>query len=184
MKRANVAAAALAACVVSTNARALEREHHVGADLGLSALKVDDKSTISACCGLGLHYTYGLTDAFNLMAEANGSIVSFGETLDKDTPHTRPTMVGHASVGVAYVLDVLTWVPYGGLLIGPTVLSGGTLDRALVLPDAVVALGLDYKLSHTWSVGVAIRQHMMLSKTSMYPSYTNLFARVEYVWGF
>lgn len=176
----------LAAAVtsVAASAGATERQHAVGVDLGMSALKVDDKSTLSVCCGLGAHYSYGLTDAFNFMAEAEWSIVSFGETLAKDTPRTRPTMMGHAAAGVGYVFDVLTYVPYAGVLVGPTLMTGGTLESAKVLPAGELALGLDYKLSHTWSVGVAFRQQVMLAQTSTYPSYTNVFARMEYVWGF
>jgi hypothetical protein len=185
MIRAAIAVVAVTAVVgAPALARATEREHHLGVDLGMSALKVDDKSSISACCGLGVHYAYGITDAFNLMAEANGSIVSFGESKGADVPHTRPTTVGHAGVGAGYVFDILTYVPYAGVLVGPTVLAGGTLDSSIVLGDAEIVLGCDYKLSHSWSLGLALEQHMLFAKTSTYPSYTNFFARVEYVWGF
>jgi hypothetical protein len=166
-------------------ARALEREHHVGLDAGLSMLKIDDKSTMSVCCGLGGHYVYGLSDVFNFMAEGAFSAVSFKEQIveTEKTPHTRPTTVSHVSAGVAYVLDVLTYVPYAGILVGGYALGGGTLDKTLYLPGAEVALGLDYKLSRKWTVGLAGRQTIFLAKTSTYPSYTNVFVRFEYVWG-
>ena len=165
-------------------ASALEREHHVGLDAGLSMLKIDDKSSLSACCGIGGHYVYGLTDAFNFMAEGTFSAVAFKEQLaDEKTPHTRPTTVSHVAAGIAYVLDVLTYVPYAGLLVGGYALGGGTLDSTLYLPGAEIALGLDYKLTRKWTVGLAVRQTIFLAKTSTYPSYTNVFARFEYVWG-
>jgi opacity protein-like surface antigen len=52
------------------------------------------------------------------------------------------------------------------------------------LPGAQLAAGVDYKLSHHWSVGAAYRQTVFATHTSTYPSYSNLFARFEYVWGF
>ena len=173
----------LAALSHASAAEAVEREHHIGLDAGLSMLKIDDKSTMSVCCGVGGHYAYGLTDAFNFMAEGAFSVVSLKEDMTDKTPHTRPTTLSHVAAGVAYVLDVLTYVPYAGLLVGGYALGGGTLDSTLYLPGFEIALGLDYKLSRQWSVGFAVRQTAFLAKTSTYPSYTNAFMRFEYVWG-
>jgi hypothetical protein len=172
---------------LATPASAREREHTVGLDAGLSMLKIDDKSTLSVCCGLGAHYSYGINDQFDFLAEGAYSIVSLKEDLvdadGKAYPTTRPTTVGHAAVGIGYVLDVLTYVPYFGVLVGGWTMGGGTLESRLFLPGAELALGLDYKLNRQWSVGIAIRQAMMLVKTSTYPSYTNGFLRVQYSWG-
>ena len=66
-------------CALSASAReahAIERQHHLGLDPSLSMLKVDDKSSISTGAGLGAHYTYGISDQFNFMAELNGAIVA------------------------------------------------------------------------------------------------------------
>lgn len=165
-------------------AHAIERQHHVGLDPSLSMLKVDDKSTVSVGAGLGLHYTYGITDQFNFMAEANVSRVAANQQQDDATsPHTRPADVAHASAGVGYVIDVLQFVPYIGLLIGGYRLSGGTLDKALLLPGAELAVGLDYQLSRHWAVGVAGRQHLV-TKATTYPSYTTAMLRLEYMWGY
>lgn len=179
-----VSLVAFAVASYATPAEAIEREHHVGLDAGLSMLKIDDKSTLSVCCGFGGHYVYGLSDAFNFMAEGAFSIVSFKEDMTDKTPHTRPTTVSHVAAGVGYVLDVLSYVPYAGLLVGGYALGGGTLDTTLYLPGFEIALGLDYKLTRKWTVGLAVRQTAFLAKTSTYPSYTNAFMRFEYVWGF
>lgn len=166
-------------------AHAIERQHHIGLDPTLAMLKVDDKSTVSVGAGLGLHYTYGINDQFNFMAEMNVSRVAANQQQDDATsPHTRPADVAHASAGVGYVIDVLQFVPYIGLLLGGYRLSGGTLDNALLLPGAELAVGLDYQLSRHWAVGLAGRQHLLFTKASTYPSYTTVMLRFEYMWGF
>ncbi len=166
-------------------ARAIERQHHFGLDPSLSLLKVDDKPTLSTGFGIGAHYTYGIDDQFNFMAEANGSIVAADQKQDTPTsPHTRPAQVMHALVGIGYVIDVLRWVPYFGILAGGYRLSGGTLDNALYIFGGAAQLGLDYQLSRQWAIGVAGQQHFLLTKMSTYPSYTNVMLRFEYMWGY
>lgn len=183
------AIAALAFLVTSLaaqrSARAIERQHHLGLAPSLSMLKVDDKSSMSVGAGLALHWAYGLTDQFNLMAELNGSIVALDQEQDHpEAPRTRPSGVDHASVGVGYVIDVLRWVPYVGVLAGGYRLSGGTLPEALILPGAALAVGLDYQLSRRWAIGLAGRQHLLFTEASTYPSYTTLMLRLEYMWGY
>jgi hypothetical protein len=178
-------AIALAICAAPRAAHAIERQHHFGLDPSLSILKIDDKSTASVGAGLGLHYTYGLNDQFNFMAEGNVSIVARDQEQDTEgTPRTRPAEVAHVTAGVGYVIDVLRLVPYIGLLAGGYRLSGGTLGDALVLPGLELAAGLDYQLSRHWAVGLAGRQHMMVTKLGTYPSYTTVMLRFEYMWGF
>ncbi len=165
-------------------AGAVERQHHIGVDGGLSMLDVADKSTLDVGGGLGLHYTYGLSDAFNFVAEGTGSIVALKQHLDQPTsPHTRPSTLSSLAVGVVYVLDVLRWVPYGGLLAGGYMLTGGTLDKATFDGGVQVALGVDYQVTRSFSAGLALRQHMLLTDLSTYPTYTTAFLRLEYVWG-
>jgi hypothetical protein len=178
-------AIACAICAAPRDARAIERQHHIGLDPSLSMLKIDDKATVSVGAGLGLHYTYGINDQFNFMAEGNASIVALDQQQDTETtPRTRPAEVDHVSAGVGYVIDVLRLVPYIGLLVGGYRLSGGTLPDALVLPGAELAVGLDYQLSRHWAVGIAGRQHLLVTKLGTYPSYTTLMLRFEYMWGF
>jgi hypothetical protein len=98
------------------------------------------------------------------------------------TPRTRPAGLADATVGVGYVLDVLRWVPYAGVLVGGYALTGGTIAGTKVLPGAGFALGLDYRLGRSWAVGFAFRQHFV-TEPSTYPSFTQLFARFEYTWG-
>lgn len=186
MKRAAlVLSVATCAFLASRESVAAERQHHLGLDPSLAILAIDDKSTASVGVGMGLHYTYGLNDQFNFMAELNGSIVAKSQDQDTPTtPRTRPAEVDYASVGVGYVIDVIQWVPYLCVLAGGYRLSGGTLADSLVLPGLEVGLGLDYQVTRHWTVGLGGRQHMLLTKMSTYPSYTTAFLRLEYAWGF
>jgi len=180
-----IAAGALvvASIGLASPAWAAEREQHLGVDVGGSLLVIGDKSTNDLGGTAMVHYTYGLSDAFNLMVEADYSLVALGQTADgPKTPRDYPAWITNANVGIAYVLDVLTWVPYGGILVGGYGLSGGTIPGLKVLPGVELALGLDYRVGPSLAIGVAGRQHLM-SETDTYPSFTQLLARVEYIWG-
>jgi hypothetical protein len=179
-----------ALCCSPREALAIERQHHFGLDPTLALLKVDDKSSVSTAVGLGAHYTYGLSDQFNFMAELNASFMVEGEKLEAATamtpatPRTRPTQIGHALAGVGYVIDVLRWVPYFGVLAGGYRLAGGTLESQQFIFGAAVQVGLDYQLSRQWAVGGAVQQHFLLTQMSTYPSYTTVMVRLEYMWGY
>jgi opacity protein-like surface antigen len=166
-------------------ARAVEGQHHVGLAPELAMLKVDDKSSLSVGAGGALHYTYGLTDTFNLMAEGGSAVVALDQRQDSpESPRTRPATVDRLGVGVGYVIDILRYVPYVGVLATGYRLAGGTLDKSLFVGGAALALGLDYQITRNWTVGVAARQAFMLTKMSTYPSFTTVGLRLEYTWGF
>jgi hypothetical protein len=182
-RRGTAVAALVTVLTVASSADAVEREHHIGVDLGGSALVVQDKGTPDFGPAFGAHYAYGLTDAFNLMAEGGFSLAGLSDKPAPKTPNDRPAWLANAEFGVGYVFDVLLWVPYAGLLLGADALSGGTLDHTKILPDLVVALGVDYRLGRSLAVGVALRQHVMGTDSSTYPVFTQAFGRLEYTWG-
>jgi hypothetical protein len=162
---------------------AVEREHQLGVDLGGSMLIVSDKGAPDVGGLAGVHWSYGLSDAFNLMAETHWSLLALNETPGgASAPRTRPSWAANADVGIGYVLDVLRWVPYGGVLVGGYDLSGGTISGTKLLVGAVIALGCDYRFGRTLAAGIALRQHM-LTESSTYPSFTQAFARLEYTFG-
>lgn len=166
------------------NAHAVENEHHVALAAGPAILKVDDKAGLMVGAGGGVHYAYGFTDAFNLVAEYSTAIVALDAKLDApDTPRTRPATIDTLGVGAAYVLDVLRWVPYASLMASGSLLHGGTIDGALLVGGVQLGLGLDYKFNFNWAAGIAYRQHLFLTKMSTYPDYSQLLFRIEYAWG-
>lgn len=183
MKALTAAAILLASIALEAPARAVDHEQHLGIDLGGSMLVIGGKSTNDLGGTAMVHYTHDLSDAFALMFEGAYSLVALGQRADgPKTPHTYPAWIANANVGIGYVFDVLTWVPYAGILVGGYGLSGGTIQGLKALPGVEIALGLDYRVGRSLSVGVAARQHM-LSETDTYPSFTQLLARFEYVWG-
>lgn len=174
----------LALFLSASSAAAVEKQHHVGASVQLATLTIDDKSTQSSGAGVMLHYTYGMSDTWNLMVEASSSVVALHQNQDTpDTPRTRPSGVDQGGVGVGYVIDVLRWVPYLSLLGGAYRLHGGTLAQDLWLAGVSAGAGLDYQLSRSFAVGIGVREHLMLSKLGTYPSYFTAFLRGEYMWG-
>ena len=193
--RAPVAVAvAVAVAAFASTAGAVEREQQLGVDVGPAILVINNKNTSDFGATLGGHYSYGLSDAFNFLAEGAFSLVALGQKDDDPKhSHTYPGWVANADVGIAYVFDVLSWVPYAGLLFGAYDLSGGNINGMKILPGAAVAVGLDYRWSPTLAFGLAIREHFLsaglferaLSQddTSNYPSFTQVLARAEYTWG-
>lgn len=173
---------AVLALAFTRGAGAVEEEHHLGVDLSLPMLTISDQSAPDVGAGIGLHYTYGITDQFNLIAEVHYSRVAFNAISPLDPP-THPTNLSNADMGVAYVLDVLRWVPYFGALGGGYVLDGGTIPGTLVLPGAELVAGCDYLLTPVWSIGVEVSEHLLFTDMSLYTSFTNVVARAEFIWG-
>ncbi len=115
-RRAGLAIVA-AAVAVSARAHAVERENQLGLELGVPMLVVQGKSTNTLSGGsFGLHYTYGITDAVNLVADGGTSLMPWGASSLSTT--------SNLDVGVAYVLDVLRWVPWGAVEAGGYALTG------------------------------------------------------------
>src|SRR5438477_10855327 len=98
------AATLLASTTLAQRAGAVEGEHHLGVGAGPAVLVIHGKATPDVGAGVAAHYTYGLTDAFNLMAEGGWSLVALGERAQSpQTPATRPAWVAHAGAGLGYV---------------------------------------------------------------------------------
>jgi hypothetical protein len=170
---------AVAGVVAASPAAAVEREQQVGADLGGSL--IDSKNYTSIGGAVGAHWTYGITDAFNLLVEGSWSLVAL--QVHDDPTHARPAWIANGDVGVAYVFDVLRWVPFVGVLAGGYVLAGGSIEGARVRPGVELQVGLDYRVDRTFKVGVVGREHMLFTDLSTYPVFTQLLARAEYTWG-
>ena len=173
MRRGHAAACAAIATTLASSAGAVESEHHLGIDVGANALVLGGVGSDTGLT-VGAHWTYGLTDQFDLMVEGAWSVEAFGG---------HAGSVANADAGVSYVLDVLQWVPYIGVLVGGYELWGSEIGGPKLLPGGVLALGLDYRISRALAVGVSVREHMLLTEISTYPSFVQGVARLEYTWG-
>ncbi|AUX21785.1 hypothetical protein SOCEGT47_022730 [Sorangium cellulosum] len=172
------AALALAALLAPSQADAFERQWHAGAGIGY-ALLADGGSYPGI--GGSVHLTYGLTDAFNALVELNTASHPGGDLM----------MLG-ASAGAAYVLDILQWVPYVGLM-------AGAYDSVRLAPcgshgqpdchsgrfGVSVPFGLDYTFSRQFAVGFAGKYTLLVPGAGDGPgSYFTAFARAEFLWGY
>jgi hypothetical protein len=188
VKSVAVALASLAVWLVPSAAQAYEHQHQFGIDGGVALLSINQTPGLPAGGGGGLHYAYGLTDAFNLLVEgAFSGVVLQPLAMGTAPQNNRATMIENVGVGIGYVLDVVRWVPYVGVLGSAFSLHGGSVDDVRFAGGVTIAAGIDYQLSggpRHFALGLAVRQHFMLSDLGDYPSYTQIFLRAEYVWGF
>jgi hypothetical protein len=181
MRAAPLLLAALAATTLARSASAYERQQHFGLEAG-GALSSTSGAGNQLGGVLAGRYTYGFSDAINILAEVGEMPLTSEARPAKNVP-PQPGNVGYAGAGLAYVFDVTQWVPYAGAMIGPAYVSGGLLGSPFWTVDAQLTLGLDWQLSRSWSIGAAGAQHMLLTRLSTYPEMTTLGLRVEYVWG-
>ena len=179
--------AALVAVLLAPGAAlAFEHQQHLGVDGGVALITIQQKPTWSVGGGGGIHYAYGLSDAFNLLVEGAFCPVALQELPDTKQLNNRPTMIENLGVGIGYTLDVLRWVPYIGILATAFTLHGGTVNF-LFEAGLTGAVGLDYQVTRGpkhLNLGLAARFHFMLSDIVDYPLYMQIFLRAEYVWGF
>jgi hypothetical protein len=180
MRPAVVVATVACALVFAGSASAYERQDHLGVTVG-GALSTTDGASTEAGIDLGLRYTYGLTDALNVIVDVSGVAVRT-ETPPAKNPPPQPGHIAAGGVGLAYVFDVTRWVPYAGALVGPAYFGGGLMARPTWTFDAQLVVGLDYEVSRSFAVGGAYAQHFV-ALASTYPELSTLGVHFEYVWG-
>jgi hypothetical protein len=178
--------------LLPATASAVEKQHHLGVDVGMAMLGIKQKDGPSVGMGFLAHWAYGLTDQWQVAVEGGYSIVSTGEQKDimvkQDNqmiklPNNRPAHVFHGGAGIHYVLDVLRWVPYFGIHATTFGLLGGNLDSPRFAFGMTLAAGIDYQLTRAFTIGFAARQHFPFSALDDYPTFTHFLARAEFVWG-
>jgi hypothetical protein len=171
------AAAALAALLAAPAADAFERQWHAGAAFGYALLT--DPGTFPGFGGR-LHAAYGVTDAFNALAE-----------VDMATHPGGQYFVLGASAGSTYVVDILEWVPYIGLTVGvKDLVLAATCDGPGEPPchDARFALGIpfgiDYTVTRSFAVGFAGKYELLVPAAEFPGTYFTAYARAEFIWGY
>jgi hypothetical protein len=170
MHRALVSFLALvAAASTASVTEAFEREWRVGGGAGIATL--DD-------AGLGpsvdVHAAYGLTDMFDVNLDMLGSRHRGDASTD----------VFSASLGAAYKIDILEWIPYVVVEAGAYHYGGdpGPNGEEGLVPGASIGLGLDYLVSRSFSLGLMLRQHTSFSDGLSFP-YLSANLRADYRWG-
>ncbi|MET0792049.1 MAG: hypothetical protein ABW061_11060 [Polyangiaceae bacterium] len=185
MKRGRVfgfglaASAAFAALLAPRQARAFEREWHVGGGIGVTAYP----HYYTAGPALGLNAAYGVSDVFDVKLELLGSLNTYTPPLADSSEHAEPWS---AVAGLSYKLDVLQWIPYGALLVGYQHIGGRLPATEPFRRDdalAAVVLGLDYAATRNFGLGASVRADFLLSSADHSAALTPML-RAEYHWGF
>jgi hypothetical protein len=174
-------AAALGALLLPRAAHAFERQWHVGGGVGFTSLANDYKTGPA----LGLNAAYGLSDMFDVRLELLESTHVLSDPRYATLPNRRVELIS-ADAGLTYKLDVLQWIPYGGLLIGYRHAAGVLPPTENYRRDdvqAAILLGLDYSASRSFGLGLSWRGDSALSAIGQSEAMT-LMLRAEYHWGF
>lgn len=171
--------------LASPSAYAFERQHQLGASADIALLSVEGRDGFKVAFGGSARYSYGITDAWNFVAKA-GAFGFVGTEVAKDgttLPKTIPSSMFFGSVGAVYTFDVIQFVPYAGVMIGPSVFAGGTLEGARWALSGDLLAGVTWNLSRNFAVGATVEQRFMLTDFSTYPSLTCFGLNASYVWG-
>lgn len=170
---AGVVSVALGLTLLATagSARAFERQWHLGGGAGVAR-----GNGLSLSPALGLYAAYGLSDVFDVRLEVTARGYHLGSEQD---PNALSAMVG-----LTYKLDVLSWVPWGGVYVG--YLGFDAVPRkglAFRQHDAALGLGigLDYGFSRSFGLGITLRSDDALTRAEAV-SFDALL-RAEYRWG-
>jgi len=175
MKFAGSLAAVACAAVFGLVARpalAFERQWHVGAAAGVTG-----GHGLSLGPALGAYAAYGLSDVFDARLELTARGYHVGST---QNPNALTAMAG-----LVYKLDVLRWVPWGGVYAGYQAMLGAPpAELPFKRGDVTLGLGggLDYAFSRQYGCGASARLDQGLTVTQA-RSFEALF-RFEYRWGF
>lgn len=175
---ASLAPLAAAAFVLLTarSAHALDRQWHLGGELGFATFKGSASGVNPAAT---VYAAYGLSDMFDARLELTASRHEF-------FPNDH-TGVYSASAGLAYKLDVIQWVPYAALLVGYYRFGGAVPPgRNQNEVGASLALGLEYEMNRSFGLGAELRYHAFMGHlpTSLgdTPYFTGMLG-AEYTWG-
>jgi hypothetical protein len=166
---ASVAALAVVA-FASRDADAYERQWHLGADAGYNLLTGNGLSSNGAT--FAVNFQYGLNDVFNVYADA-GTFVHSG------------VLLPNASVGLVYVFDILSVVPWAGGTVGAgdifatSSCSTGCSSAKFILG---VPFGIDYQLSRSFALGVHGKYQLFVGGLDF--SGISATAHAEFLWGY
>lgn len=148
-------------------ASAFERQWHLGGGLGAAAANHYQLGP-----ALNAYAAYGLSDVFDVRLELAGS--------HNATAQGDAFLYG-AKAALAYKIDVIQWIPYLGLTGGYLGVSRRASPFATAQPTAGLLAGLDYAVSRSFGLGLALSYDYAFHPGA---AYANGFLRAEYSFGF
>lgn len=170
----------------SSEANAYERQWQAALGLGYAQLYNGGGTTAAAGVlpgfGANLGLSYGINDSFNAIAHADFSL----------QPGATPVFVAGGGAGIAYVLDILQWVPWIGVTVdgyGVTALNPCVSTNDLSCSNGRLGFsglfGLDYQVSRRFSLGGGLRYGLLLLGNQNNVDQTlSVSLRAQYIWGY
>lgn len=161
---------ALSGVFLTSEARAFERQWHVGAGVGAAN---PTHRGVGPGPAVGVYGAYGLSDMFDLKLSLAAS-----DHAVKGLDARYRTYLG--TLALSYKVDIIEWIPYFGVSAGlwrtdlPETISAEQQDFALG-----GFAGLDYAVSRSFGLGVVTRAHYLLAGEAM----SDVYLRAEYRWG-
>jgi hypothetical protein len=167
-----------AAWLCPQQARAFEGQWHLGAGLGVMA----PTSSYELGGALALHGAYGISDVFDARLTLASSLFKPKESDDAAATRSSDTLnLSLATLGLAYKLDVIEWVPYFGVRAGGYYFGSEPLAPYSRRGGAIGGMaGFDYSFSRSFAVGTELSYDLLLPEGGVYGA----LVRAEYRWGF
>jgi hypothetical protein len=150
------------------HAAAFERQWHLGGGLGAASANHYRLGPAA-----NAYAAYGISDVFDVRLELAGS-------QNPTKSHGDPFLYG-AKVALAYKIDVIQWIPYVAIAGGYLGASRSVAPLTQGQPTAGFIAGLDYAVSRSFGLGVALSYDYAFHPGAYY---MNGFLRAEYTFGF
>jgi hypothetical protein len=154
--------------LLGRHAGAFERQWHLGGGLGAATANHYRLGPAA-----NAYAAYGLSDVFDVRLELAASQNATSQRGD-------PFLYG-AKAALAYKIDVIQWIPYLALAGGYLGASRPVRPLAKGQPTAGFVAGLDYAVSRSFGLGLALSYDYAFHPGAYY---ANGFLRAEYTFGF
>ncbi|MFZ5889959.1 MAG: hypothetical protein ACOY0T_02735 [Myxococcota bacterium] len=158
------------ALLESRPAHAFEGLWHLGMGAGVSV----PNDPYRAAAALSLHGAYGISDVFDVRLTATGSLLH----LSPDGGRQNSLSLG--TLGIAYKLDIIEWIPYCGVRAGFFVFGKAPEGGAARQGGALGGMcGIDYAFSRSAALGVELSRDFLLPEGHVFGA----LLHAEYRWG-
>jgi hypothetical protein len=159
------------ALLAPRRAQAFEKEWHLGVGAGVSVPSLSYRAAPT----VSLHAAYGVSDVFDVRLTAAGTLLHLSPDGDGQNSLSLGTL------GLAYKLDVIEWIPYCGVRAGfynfGTAPAGEYSRRGAALGGMC---GIDYSFTRSAAVGVEVSDDFLLPRGEVLMA----MLHAEYRWGF
>ncbi len=151
-------------------ASAFEQQWHLGIGGGISAPSAEYRVAPT----VALYGAYGVSDVFDVRLTASGSL------LHSSSDGGGRTSLSLGTLGLAYKLDVIEWVPYFGVRAGYYEFGSAVGEYSKRGATLGGMCGLDYSFTRSAAIGVEVSDDFLLPHGEVFGA----LLHAEYRWGF